>query len=217
MSRPHPFDLVFGQLAEATFPRLVGESSTEDIDIATFAKLGVVQELVSTLGVPELAEQNAQALEEYLLLIYVAYRFWRSGQQTHEVDRSALDGLVDQHPVSKRSSGFPACYLRLPERWFWAQIDETAPHEPLDGLFATPSGARQVTVVGILGLRTERGGFSQISVTATHTDIDAAPHTVRKPVFAPLMAGGTEAGFRSVASLGEMLYLAHLALRSAAL
>ena len=40
-----------------------------------------------------------------------------------------------------------------------------------------------------LGLRSERGGFSQISVTATDTDVEAAPHTVRTPLFAPLMAG----------------------------
>ncbi len=217
MSRPHPFDLVFGQLADNTFSRVVSESSIENVDIATFAKLGVVQELVSTLGVPELAEQNAQALEEYLLLIYVAYRFWRSGRQTYDVDRAALDGLIDMPPAAMRFSESTPCYLRLPERWFWAQIDETSPHEPIDGLFATPAGASRVTVVAVLGLRSERGGFSQISVTATHTDMEAASHTVRKPPFTPLMAGGTEAGFRSIASLGELLHLAHLALRSATL
>jgi hypothetical protein len=217
MSRPHPFDLVFGELADTTFPRVVTESSPEDVDIATFAKLGAVQELVSTLGVPELAEQNAQALEEYLRLIYVAYRYWRSGQQTYDVERAGLDSLLGQSAPALRSSEFTPCYLRLPERWFWAQIDEASPHEPLDGLFATPAGAGQVTAVAVLGLRSERGGFSQISVTATDTDVEAAPHTVRKPLFAPLMAGGTEAGFRSIASLGELLYLAHLALRSATL
>ncbi len=73
----------------------------------------------------------------------------------------------------------------------------------------------QLTVVAVLGLRPDRDGFSQITVSATVADMLAAAATRREPPFGPVMDGGREAGFLSVTSEGELLHLAHLALLSA--
>jgi hypothetical protein len=67
--------------------------------------------------------------------------------------------------------------------------------------------------VAVLGLREDRDGFSQISVTATSADVAAAAPS-RQPALGPAMPGGDVAGFHSVTSVAEMLLLVRLALLS---
>ncbi len=106
--------------------------------------------------------------------------------------------------------------MRFPERAFWSQVDSQAPHEPLDGVFViTGRAGREIVVLGVLGLRPERGGFSQITATAVPEDLAAARAAARQPPFDPAMDGGQVAGFRSVTSVAELLLLAHLALAHA--
>jgi hypothetical protein len=109
-----------------------------------------------------------------------------------------------------------ACYLQLPERLFWARIAQDATAEPVDGLFLA-SGAEggEVTVLAVLGFRPERGGFSQVTVTAPPEDFARAGSFVRRPLFAPALEGGERAGVRSLLSEAELLYLASLALTEA--
>jgi hypothetical protein len=106
-----------------------------------------------------------------------------------------------------------ACYLRLPPHWVWAQATEGGPHEPLDGMFVVRSRNGDVTtVVAILGLRAERGGFTQVSVRASPAEFAAARALRRTPPFAPLMDAGATRGYRSVMNPAELLTLTHLAL-----
>ena len=79
-----------------------------------------------------------------------------------------------------------------------------------------PTAQRAWTVAAILGLRSGRDGFSQITVTGGADDVAGAARDRRDPPFAPVMDGGGEAGFKSVTTAGELLHLAHLALISAA-
>ena len=110
-----------------------------------------------------------------------------------------------------------ACYLQLPERLFWARISDTAAPEPLDGLFlAAGPGDREITVLAVLGLRPERGGFSQIALTVPPEDLAQAKDFVRRPRFAPVLEGGERAGVKSLVSEAELLHLAHLALAQVA-
>ena len=64
----------------------------------------------------------------------------------------------------------------------------------------------------MLGLRAERGGFTQVTVHAQPADFAAARTLQRDPPFAPLMAGGTSGDLLSVATSAELLTLVQLAL-----
>ena len=89
--------------------------------------------------------------------------------------------------------------MALTKHRFWATIDEDRPHEPVDGLFVvTTKSQSELMVLAILGLRPERDGFSQITVTANISGVLEAASTMRSPPFAPVMDGGQEAGFRIV-------------------
>jgi hypothetical protein len=80
---------------------------------------------------------------------------------------------------------------------------------------ASPRGD-EVTLLAVLGLRQERGGFTQVTVHARPTDFAAARGAQRDPPFAPVMDGGTSGGVLSVATPAELLTLVQLALLAVA-
>ena len=217
MSRLHPFDLVFGEIAARRFGEIRDAmSSTTTGDRRRFLQLAPVQTLLEELA-PAETPLRAALMEEYGTLLYAAYHYWLDGQRTFDVTMEDLDRAAEK-PASgdPPANGEGARYVRLPERRMWGQIGEGAPHEPLDGLFVVSgAGGAELTVVAVLGLRPDRDGFSQIAVTAPRQDIPDAARARRIPLFAPLMEGGERAGFRSVATEGELMDLACLALISA--
>ncbi len=216
MSRTHPFDMVFTELAETFFPRIRTEAPDASVDLATLARLPTAQQLLRDLGSPELAEADPQAITEYLVLLFAAYRYWAAGKHTLLVDRDKLEVAIDGGSTGTPVLEHDACYLVFPERWYWATIGDNQPHEPLDGMFVVRAKSQaELTVAAILGLRPGRDGFSQITVTGLADAAAAAASDMRDPPFAPTMDGGAQAGFRSVTTEGELLHLSHLALLSA--
>lgn len=215
MSRLHPFDFVFADFAAKHFPEIQREAPDPNLDLGTLTRLPATQNALQALGGLD-PDDSAPVITEYLLLLFAAYRYWVAGQSTRTVARPALEALLADSPAEHAPFPEGACYLQLPGHMFWATIGEAAPHEPLDGLFVIGPGASgEVTVVAVLGLRSGREGFSQIAVTAPGAEIAAVEATLPSPAFAPMMQGGAEAGFRSVTSEAELLYLARLALDSA--
>ena len=216
MTRLTPYELAFGETIEARFPSVQQEarlSRRDATDPAQFASLSTVQRILTDIESPSLLEEHPAAAAEYLTILYAAFRFWEAGKLVLQVDREdwSESGLLRDLGLREIPSG--ACYLQFPERWFWAQIEPNAPHEPLDGIFLAQSAdRRQLVLVAILGLRVEREGISQISLTVGLDDAQAAMATAAPPLFPPLMAGGSEAGFRSLSSAVDLLLLAHLAL-----
>lgn len=220
MSRLHPFDYVFGELAPERFPALrqAAEATSYDLENRiTFQRFQPVLDLLAELVPPESGQLTGAAVEQYAALLYVAYRYWSAGLHSFELSRDQVRAMLqneatDLPPVVPHG----ACYVQLPERWFWARIDPQSPYEPLDGVFvaASPQEAG-ATVVAILGLRPDRGGFSQLALSVALADWERAGETVRRPLFAPVMAGGDRAGVYSLVSEGELLYLTHLALSAA--
>lgn len=211
MSRPTPFDLVFADLAEAHFGDVAQEAEQRNQDVtdrAQFASLPTVQRILGAMEVPGLIEQAPEAAAEYLSVLYAAYHFWAAGKPVVALDRSSLEERLSVSPPAVTD----ARYVQLPERIVWAQIAPDQPHEPIDGLFvaAGPQG-REYTVVAILGLRPDRGGFSQITAVATPEEFAAAPSESRTPPFAPVLEGGDRMGFKSVTNSAELLLLAALA------
>lgn len=215
MTRLHPFEHVFGPVAATWFPAIREEARASGRDLSDRADFARLTEVAARLE--ELSDDTGEGeLEEYLRSIHAAYRFWAAGEPTLAVTRGSLDPRLDDPAASPPTVPQGACYLQFPERWFWSRLDQTAPHEPLDGLFLQADrGGREVQLIAVLGLRPDRSGFSQISASAAARDFADAALVAAPPRFHPAMDGGALAGFRSVRSVAELLVLASLALATA--
>ncbi len=216
MTRIDPFDFAFAPLAAERFPLVREEAQLtrkHPDDRTQFAMLSSVQKILSDVEEPEVVQNDAAAGEAYLTAVYVAYRFWEAGKPVFSVSTEDIEEVAfEVTPETFAEIPGGACYLQLPERSFWAQVDPEAPHEPLDGLFVTTGPRGEVTVMAVLGLRTDRPGFSEVTVVAQPSDFAAAQLEARDPPFAPVIEGGEEAGLRSIVTEGEVLHLALLAL-----
>lgn len=221
MTRLHPFDYVFGSLADQRFGEIRSEAARAGVTLDArlrFHRFEPVRRLLGDLRPPDGGPLAAAALEEYGALLYLAYRFWLGGRRTLAISRSAMERELDTAPAADPVVPAGACYVQFPEQWFWGRIAPDAPHEPLDGMFLAAGGApsaEEIVVLAVLGLREDRGGFSQITIAAPPPDFRRAAEGARQPRFAPVMEGGERAGMRSIVSEGELLHLAHLALLAA--
>jgi hypothetical protein len=131
------------------------------------------------------------------------------------VNRERLKGLLEalpRHDTITVPNG--ACYIQLPEQWFWAQIEPEQPHEPIDGLFVVEGAhRREFLILVVLGLRADRPGFSQVSLTVRPEDFSLVAEEARTPPFAPVLDGGDTAGLKSLVSEADVLLLAQLGLQ----
>jgi hypothetical protein len=179
--------------------------------------LAPVQTFLETLTADTESSGTGLLMEEFGVLLYAGYHYWSAGRRTVDVTLEDLDREATGTATRLGTEQLPeACYVRLPERRIWAQIHPEAPHEPMDGLFAViAANGAEMTVVAVLGVRADRAGFSQIAVTVSRGDLIAAAQAIRYPLFAPVMEGGERAGFRSIATEGELLHLARLSLSAA--
>ncbi len=109
MTRLHPFDEVFGPVADEWFGTIRNVDQSESPDLAEFSRLAPVEVLLTTMQ-PETSDP--EGADEYLRLLYAGYHFWKSGNRY--------------------------LYHALPEHRYWAQVAEGAPHEPVDGFFIIP-------------------------------------------------------------------------------
>ncbi len=214
MNRLDPFDFVFGELD--VFPAIRDHASSGSVDAtdrARFLEIPAVRDTLSRIQSSDLVHASPLAADEYAALLHVAYCYWAAGRHALDVPRSRLEPLLQERLPELPAVPHGACYLRFPERWFWARIDEGQPAEPLDGLFvAVTADGGTVMVLAVLGLRPGRAGLSQIAVTATVRDVLAAQDLARSPAFAPALDGGALAGVHSIAAAGELLHLTALAL-----
>jgi hypothetical protein len=210
-----PFAHAFADFAREQFPAIREEARLAHRDTADrtqFAAVRATQHLLEQVETPDIIERDLEAASEYLSALYAAYRFWAAGEPLLTVSRAQIEAALDDagsdDPVHVPGG---ACYVQLPEQWFWAQIGPDEPHEPVDGMFIIEGlERREVTVVTVLGLRSDRPGFSQITVTATPRDLTTAHASARTPAFAPVVDGGVAAGLRSLVTPAEVLHLAHL-------
>jgi hypothetical protein len=211
VSRLHPFEHALGTLAGEWFPAIQEDATAAGSDLTdrgAFARLGSVQDRLTQLT----GKAGAEATEAYLQLLYAAYRYWQAGAHTVTLSRAQLEPVLDRDPPVFRIP-HDACYLQLPERWIWSRVSQDTPWEPLDGLFLLSGLAgREVLVVGILGLRPDREGLSQVTASAALADLAAAGGAAPRPRFAAGLEGGAAAGLRSVNSVADLLVLASLAL-----
>jgi len=218
MTRLDPFGHAFAALAAQHFSEIQKEAVSlhkDTADLPQFTSLGTVQRLIDELESPEAVESQPEAAAEYMAGLYVAYRFWDDGLSIYPVSRERLEESLAALPRTEPTS-VPngSCYVQLPERWFWAQIDPDQPHEPVDGLFVVEGAhGREMFFLVILGLRADRPGFSQVSLVARPDDLARAVNEARTPFFAPTVEGGKPAGLKSLTTEADVLLLAQLGLQ----
>ena len=216
MKRPTPFDMLFGDQAAAlqALTKAAAAARRDPRDRTEFAMVPEVQRLLAELQSPEVVAQQPEAVQEYLELLHAMYRFDVAGQRVLAPTRAQLQPWLRRMlPPDAPPVPGSACYVQFPANWWWGQRAPDAPHEPLDGVFvvAAPRGD-EVTLLAVLGLRAERGGFTQVTVHARPADFATARTLQRDPPFAPLMTGGASGDVLSVATSAELLTLVQLAL-----
>ena len=214
MSRPTPFEIVFGELAADRFPALqasLAAGNTDPYDRDAFILDRAVTELLRDL-VPE--DAPSEALREFIAVLQHSYLFWDAGRTVKESDGRIAGSSADLiQAITIRPSVHPPirpAYLQLPSHLYWAQLEPDEPHEPLDGFFVH-RWRDGIRVLAIFGLHPERPGLSVAEVEGPAPALGAT-RPDGTPRYAPLMEGGAGAGLRSVADGEELLALAWHAL-----
>jgi hypothetical protein len=208
--RPHPFALVFGDMAAERFPA-VRDALQGNLDIEHFLMTPAAVELLHELR-PE--EGLGDAVDDFVSFVHAAFCYWHDGGRTIAVDEDRVRKMLEgggsrveggEDSLSSTLHPLPSRYVQLPPRLLWSQVESSEIHEPLDGWFVVPQGdARRV--VACLGLHAERPGLSVLVATGTEP-LTLAREDGTAP-FAPLMEGGAAAGLHSVADADELLWLA---------
>ena len=210
--RPHPFTLVFGDMAAGKFPA-VRDALAGNLRLEHFLMTPAAIELLHELR-PD--EGLGDAVDDFVAFVHAAFCYWHEGQHTTELGLPDLHALLanSEQRTAKVSDALPpsavrrslvARYIQIPPRLLWSQVESSDIHEPIDGWFTVPEGDA-LRVVACLGLHAERPGLSVLTATGTapatlHRDDGTAP-------FAPTMEGGAAAGLQSVANAEELLWLA---------
>jgi len=205
-SRPTPFDLVFHQVAEGTFPRIRSTLQQAGHDPTDRDRFLMVREVVTLLRDLRPDEGLGEGIDQLAALIHHAYLFWDAGQPTIELSLGRLTGLLAGTPDEEEGDSPAAFYVQVPERRVWAQVVPGQSHEPLDGCFvhsAPDHGG--LRVLGIFGVHPEREGFSVVEASGSRPAALARPDGTA--LFAPTLPGGAAAGLVSLTGEEELLDL----------
>lgn len=205
--RSTPFDLVFGELAEARFPavRAALEAGGWDArDRDAFLMLPDVVSLVRELR-PE--EGVGEAIDQLVALLHHAFLFWQAGAPTLTLGLEATERLLrPDGPAPEVASREvpPAFYLQLAQRKVWARLFPEQPAEPMDGCFVDHTPEAALRVLGVFGIRPERIGFSVVEAEGPRAALERENAT---PLFTPTLPGGADAGLFEVTGPEELVEL----------
>jgi len=207
MSRPTPFDLVFGPAAQEVFPNIrlaLDQAGHDPRDRDRFLMLREVVTLVRELR-PQ--EGLGEGIDQLAALVHHAYLYWEADGRVIELTQEQLTALLGTPPDTEApAEAPPAYYAQLPQHRIWAEVIPGHPPEPLDGCFvhSTPDGEAR-RVLGVFGIHPEREGFSVVEA------VGPRPVTLVRAdetgLFAPTLAGGKAAGLFSITGEEELLDL----------
>jgi hypothetical protein len=205
--RPTPFDLVFGDTAEQSFPEIaaaLSQAGTDPRDRDAFLMLREVVGLVRDLR-PE--QGLGEGIDQLAALVHHSYLFWAAGRPMVELPTEHLGELLAPSlPGHTGSEEPPAYYVQLPERRIWAETVVGAPPEPLDGCFVHASpDAGSLRILGVFGLQPERAGFTVVEVAGSRPF--GLARDDGSALFSPTLAGGVAARLFSLAGGEELLEL----------
>jgi hypothetical protein len=105
-----PYELVFGEggLEERVFPDILAEAEAQAEDPARRERFGFLSVVADALRAMVPDEATAEILEEYRLLFYHGFNFWRFGRRLYVLEPATARYLVEAAP---RMSGWE---LKLP-------------------------------------------------------------------------------------------------------
>lgn len=204
--RPTPFDLVFQQSAQETFPeirRALAQAGHDPRDRDAFL---MVRDVVSLLRELRPEEGLGEGIVQLAALLHQAYSFWDGGSVTIEVPAERLgDILGAPTPAGEDTEQPPAFYAQFPEHRIWAPVVPGEPPEPIDGCFVHTAPDHTLRVLGIFGLHRERAGFSVVEVAGRRPSILA--RVDGSALFSPTLPGGAAAQLFSLVGEEELLEL----------
>lgn len=202
--RPHPFDLIFGDLAAERFPAIgaaLGDATTLDAFLMAVPAVELLHDLRPDEGLGD-------AVDDFVALVHAAWRYWVEGQDTRECDLDASRALCAGTAGVIRTVSSTAHYIQVAPRLIWGQLTDGESWEPLDGWFVVPT-PEAMRVVACFGLHAARPGLSVVAVEAeTKGGGEPLVRADGTRPFTPLMEGGDQAGLHAVATVEELLELA---------
>ncbi|MGH7510547.1 MAG: hypothetical protein ACREMZ_13900 [Gemmatimonadales bacterium] len=205
-SRLTPFDLVFKQVAQETFPKIRSALHQSGQDARDRDRFLLQPEAVTLLRELRPDEGLGEGIDQLVALLHHAYLFWDAGETTVELSEGRLASLLATPPAEGPADSPPSYYAQVPARKMWAPVIAGQPHEPLDGCFVhlAPDGAT-LRVLGVFGIHPERQGFSVVEA------MGARPAALERrdgsPLFSPALPGGAAAGLYSIAGEEELVDL----------
>lgn len=203
--RPTPYALVLDSIGPERFPPIQRALASRQLDARDRDSFLLVPEAVSLVRDMRPTGGMGEGMDQLVAFVHHAFLFWNAGEPVLEVDRPQLDDLLAGTPGATKEQVPSAWYVQLPERRVWARVLEDAAHEPLDGFFAHGAPEGTLRVLGVLGLRSDRDGFSAVEVEGPR------PGTLERddatPPFSANLPGGAAADLHAISNAGELLEL----------
>jgi hypothetical protein len=204
--RPHPFDLVFREIAQDTFPTIKSALNQTAADARERDRFLMVREAVALIRDLRPEEGLGEGIDQLAALIHHAYLYWDAGEPTIEVPSEGLAALLGVPDIEEHGDSPPAYYAQLPERRVWAQVIPGQAHEPLDGCFVHASpNLTSLRVLGVFGLHPERQGFSVVEAAGPRPG--ALAREDGSGLYSPALPGGAAARLFSLTGAEELLDL----------
>lgn len=156
-------------------------------------------------------EHDPAQISDFVATLHHAWLFWQTGRRVVALERPRAAAILGAAAGAPSPNGAPeappSIYYQLPERLIWAQLTPEESHEPLDGLFITPTAAGRLSVLGIFGVHPARPGFGVAEVGGPRPT--SLSRVDGSSPFSPALPGGDAAGLYSITSGDELLELGY--------
>ncbi len=208
VGRITPYEVAFGEqrFAEQDFPALADESERRRISTWRYDHFTQLERVALLLD--QVLPDNAEpaAVDQYVRILYHCYHFWSAGCRIYAFEAPLLRSLIEIPPDLREwpfRAPAPSLYLELPKNLFWAQVAESGPPEPVEGMFAVLEADRETAetdILVVLGLRSDRPGFS---VAGLRLDLEQARQLDEPVDFESDIPGAEPAGLYSLQRYSE--------------
>jgi hypothetical protein len=208
MSRPTPFDLVFGDVASERFPPVREGIAAAGRDLTSRDEFLLVREVAELMREIRPDEGLGEAVEALVAFVHTAFLYWHHGERLVEVERDVLGQAiaVGTRPGASDPPNTPTSYMQLPPLVVWGVPIAGSPPEPLDGWFLSRPGG-VLTLLAVFGLRPGREAMTTVEIAGPRPPASLA-RLDGTPLFAPRVTGGAAAQLYSVEGEEELLELA---------
>jgi hypothetical protein len=208
VGRITPYEVAFGEerYPEQDFPALADESDRRSMSTWRYDHFTQLERVAALLDqvLPENAEPAA--VDQYVRILYHCYHFWSAGCPVYAFEAPVLRSLIERPPDLREwpfRAPAPSLYVELPKNLFWAQVTESGPPEPVEGMFAAREADRpgaEANILVVLGLRSDRPGFS---VADLRLDPGQARQLDEPAEFESDIPGAEQAGLYSLQRYSE--------------